>query len=553
MTRTTILTALTLALLAPFAVLAGGKGGFNTHEDPMIRGDSKSTDLGWEVEPLLTVGEIDGKKDDFNLRWTGYRVPGILDGLGAIALADGTVRVLANHEFGATVGYAYELANKTKLTGARVSYIDVNPTTRKVVAAGPAYDRVYDRAGKVVTTAQQINEGSSSTDGFDRFCSAYLVEAGDRGFVDDVFLTGEETGGGQECALDIANGNLYVAPMMGRAAFENVCPVENFGSNKVAILIGDDRGGAPLLLYVGEKGAKPASGYSPPSFLVANGLGYGRLFVWTTPSDTTPSTFNGTGSSRKGKFVPIKHFDPAMAGMAGYDSLGFVTQATQDTLAAAAGAFRFSRPEDLASNPEDGTEVVFASTGRSSLFPADSWGTTYIVDLDDTSLKAALQGNLASITSISAEISILYDGDDAGNGQFSGPDFGLRSPDNLDWASDGYIYVNEDRSVSGFGAKSGVEASVWQIDPSTGKLARILEMDRSAVPAGQTDPVPTDIGNWESSGVLDVTSLFKAKKGETILLLDVQAHSVRDGLIGGNANLVQGGQLLLASFRENKK
>jgi secreted PhoX family phosphatase len=336
--------------------------------------------------------------------------------------------------------------------------------------------------------------------------------------------------------------------MMGRAAFENVCAVENFGTDKVAILIGDDRGGAPLVLYVGEKGSKPSTGYAPPSFLVSNGLGNGRLFVWTTPGDSNPSTFNGTGASRNGRFVPITHYEPAKAGLAGFDALGFVTQSEQDSRAAAAGAFAFSRPEDLARNPEDGTQIAFASTGRSSLFGgADSWGTTYVVDLDDDDLEDALDGDLSSITGIAAEISILYDGDDAGDGQFSGPDYGLRSPDNVDWAADGFIYVNEDRSVGGFGQTSGVEASVWRIDPSTGKLTRILEIDRSAVPAGQSDPSPTDIGNWESSGVLDVTHLFKAKKGETLLLLDVQAHSVRDGLIGGSSNYVQGGQLVLVS------
>ena len=55
----------------------------------------------------------------------------------------------------------------------------------------------------------------------------------------------------------------------------------------------------------------------------------------------------------------------------GYDADGFATQAQQDKLAEDAGAFTFSRPEDVATNPEDGTVAVLASTGRGSLFPSD--------------------------------------------------------------------------------------------------------------------------------------------------------------------------------------
>ena len=59
-----------------------------------------------------------------------------------------------------------------------------------------------------------------------------------------------------------------------------------------------------------------------------------------------------------------------------------VTDYATPALAAAAGAFEFSRPEDVATNPADGTQVVMASTGRASLYPSDNWGTTYLIDLD---------------------------------------------------------------------------------------------------------------------------------------------------------------------------
>ena len=320
---------------------------------------------------------------------------------------------------------------------------------------------------------------------------------------------------------------------MGRAAWESVTELDTGTTDQVAFLIGDDRGGAPLLMYVGEK---QAGG----NLLERNGLVDGKLYVWTANSgELTPEEFNGTFDSRSGTWEEIDIHDAALAGTEGYDDLGFATQAMQDALAEDAGAFKFSRPEDVATNPSDGTVAVLASTGRSSLFPSDAWGTTYQVDVDFNDLGGKM----------TATLDILYDGDDAGAGQFEGPDFGLRSPDNLEWADDGFIYLQEDRSVGEFGQTSGEEASIWKLDPESGELTRIAQMNRSAVfPAGTTDGDPTDIGDWESSGIIDVSTLFGEEPG-SLFLFDVQAHSIRDGVIE-EENLVQGGQLSFLSKTE---
>jgi hypothetical protein len=359
--------------------------------------------------------------------------------------------------------------------------------------------------------------------------------------------------GGQEVVVDVDGGALYVVPMMGRAAFENVTIMDPSGStgssDKVAILIGDDRQGAPLYLYIGQKGAAPSEGYVPPQFLIDNGLGYGNLYIWVAdevegsrPLDV--EDFNGTGNTLSGKFVKIEHFDPTSAGLTDFDGIGFASMKYQDDQVTALEGFRFSRPEDVATNPADGTEAVLASTGRGGAYPSDNWGTTYLVDvaLEDTDLS----GDLSGIDNIPATLEIVYDGDDAGAGQFSDPDYGLRSPDNLDWADDGFIYIQEDRSTSPsalFGSVSGIEASAWKLDPTTGILERILEIDRTAVPWGQIDTDPGDLGDWESSGVLDITEFIPKKGNEgTILILDTQAHAIKLG----SDDLVEGGQLLLA-------
>ena len=547
---------------------------------------------GYTVNPVFTVG------DTIN----GYTPIGILDGTGAYELDADTVRVLVNHEVGSTAGYAYTLASGKSLTGARVSYFDIDKATFEVVDAGLAYDTIYNRAGEVVDADTALDTVDSR--GISRLCGANLMEAeqfgADQGFADTIFFTGEETTGGTQFALDVATGNLWALPWLGRAAWESSTEVDTGTSTHVALLIGDDRSGARVdlngdgdtadegetlspvaqtLLYVGTKDTSEGAG-----FLERNGLADGKLYVWVAddPTDaadaieTSPADFFATGESLNGRFVEIDIYNPAgtvavdgsdsgtsvQDGELGYDSLGFATQGQQDKMAIDAQAFLFSRPEDVATNPNDGTQVVLASTGNGAAAESDTWGTTYLIDLDFNNVATG---------DITAEFTILYSGDDAGGGAVAGgSDFGLRSPDNLDWADDGLIYLQEDAAVDtgtnagdntvAFGGASGEEASIWTIDPSAenpaATLTRVAQVDRSGLPATQTDGAPTQIGNWETSGVLDVSELFGNDPGE-LLIFDVQAHSITNGTIitatnidgnndgtrTANENLVQGGQL----------
>ncbi|MGK7958740.1 MAG: alkaline phosphatase PhoX [Crocosphaera sp.] len=493
----------------------------------------------WQTEAIFTVGE------EIN----GYTPTGILDGIGAFKLNDNTVRFLVNSELNGGTGYSYDLntldGNPTNDVtvpgGARISYFDVDINSKEVVDGGLAFNRIFDRAGDLITDTSQFPIGAS----LNRLCSGMHVDAGTFGFVDDIYFAGEETNGGTEFVLDVASigsaqgGALYAAPALGRAAWENITPIDPGNPNQVALLVGDDREAAPMYLYIGEKDSTPGAG-----FLERNGLAQGTLYAWVARNGDTTPTLGGfsTGSSILGDWVEVVNTgtpnDP------GFDSDGYATQDALDTQTGRAqllnntivpgfnnlGAFLFSRPEDVATNPNNPSEIVMASTGRPNLFPQDSWGTTYTFDND--------------LTALTAQATVLYDGDVAPG--FAGPDFGLRSPDNLDWADDGNIYIQEDRSIGAFCETSGEEASIWKLDPSNGnQLTRIAQMDRSVVvPVGVTDGDPTDCGDWESSGILDVTELFGSK--ERLFVLDVQAHSLRDGIIASE-NLVQGGQLILMS------
>ena len=60
---------------------------------------------------------------------------------------------------------------------------------------------------------------------------------------------------------------------------------------------------------------------------------------------------------------------------------------------------------------------------------------------------------------------------------------------------------------------------------------RLVVMGTSLV---QLLPLPHSARIERIHGVEDVTHLFPTEEGQTLLLFDVQAHSVRDGTIGGS-------------------
>ena len=569
-----MVTKLGMVLLAVSLSTAQGvaaEQGFRTRERAMITADNTPKDRQWNVLPLLTIGEGSGSSANVNGRMLGYRPPGALDGIGAFAVDEKTVRILVNHELEASAGYPYRLSNDTVLTGARISYFDIDTETLLLQAGGLAYDRVIDRGGREVLHAVQIDEGFNGG-GFDSLCSAQAVRASDSEFRSDIYFAGEEVAefgeeakdgfGGQAVAIDVKRRVAYVIPMLGRAAFENVAAIETGSRDKIALLIGDDRQAGPLYLYIGQKEGKPEgnNGYQPPEFLVKNGLGLGRLFVWVADSgERAPEQFHGTGEIRGGQFIPIRHFDPNNSALENHDVFGFASLALQDIRADAVGAFMFSRVEDVAVNPADRAQIVMASTGRGGVF-SDVWGMIYRIDIDLD--NKSLRDSIEAIEGIPATITILFDGNDAGAGRFRTPDFGLRSPDNLDWAEDGNIYIQEDRATvpeEMFGKQSGREASVWQMNPKSGELLRILEIDRTALPAGQTDMEFGTIGAWESSGVVDVSQFFRPDRGSSkhsksvALLITVQAHGLQPAWLGAvqdlQWDLVEGGQLLLVQSK----
>ncbi|MEO1799552.1 MAG: alkaline phosphatase PhoX [Cyanobacteria bacterium J06629_2] len=596
-----------------------------------------TTNFGFTSTPLVTIGEtIPGTTGALNSSTAGdYQPVGILDGLGAIQFDDDTVRAFVNHELVDEEGSVYEVFDEEGdafgITGGRISYFDINTDTYEVEDAGIAYNRIIDANGEIASDNSVFGEvfidpddtslGLRPIEGFSRFCSGGLSEAEQfgegRGLADDIYFAGEEVGGrfnsvgGANWALDIATGDIYQLPALGRGSWENTSEIDTGTDTHVAFILADDQSpfdfdgdgeleGAPFYLYVGEK--NPDS----DNFLERNGLADGDLFVWVPDANSDDSAdndivnaldFNGAGTTASGAWVQIDNSaQPELAsldGSTGFDQFGYPTQGNLISQAEAAGAFVISRPEDVATNPDNPSEIVQAVTGVDTFAEgedgngADTFGAIYTLDTDFS--------NLADEGTLTATANILYDGDED-------PNRSLRSPDNLDWGDDGFIYVQEDEAeedsltgefLFGQGAANPNEAGIVRIDPNAspeeaavgGNVVRIANIDRSQI-LDPTIPDPTtavdedfertedgifgpgeivvtdqagnevilDAGEAESSGIVDVSNLFNEDPGN-VFLFDVQFHGLADqdeenptfGDVSAftDDNLVEGGQLVL--------
>jgi hypothetical protein len=475
---------------------------FITSAPAMIVGQGK-----FVATPLYTISDT---------LPNGYQSVGIPDGIGAYKLDDKTVRIMVNHEL-SSGGKTYTLDSGKVLSGARVSYFDISIATRKIVDGGMAYTSIYNRAGNLVTSATTFPS-------FSRFCSSSAFEANSfgagKGLNDRIYFTGTEDGNGTMYALDTATKTMHAVPSFGYASFENAAQVDTGTTTKVAFLLADDTTGAPQTLYVGTK--NPAG-----DFLDRNGLKNGKLYVWkSNAGDVNSNTFNGgNGDSRTGSWVEVTVKDASKAGTTGYDAEGYALAPTLQAQGRALGGFAYSRLEDVATNPADGSLVAFVTTGGTSTASgsADTWGRIHTLKI----------GFDANGDPISGTTTIVYNGN-------LDPSRALRSPDNIDWASDTSLLAMEDRAVTWTGQPNTHDGSILVVGLD-GTIGRAAEIVRSAWPAGATDTFP-GLGDWETSGILDVSQLFGYSERGHLFLGDVQAH----GLNGAGfpaSSLSEGGQI----------
>jgi secreted PhoX family phosphatase len=267
-----------------------------------------------------------------------------------------------------------------------------------------------------------------------------------------------------------------------------------------------------LYMYVGTKDHSAGA-----SALARNGLDNGKLYSFRSldPDRNSERTF--VRGSVTGEWVEIP----------GAESM---TEAQLEAASDAVNAMTFVRPEDGAYNPNNPNEFFFDTTGSSSG-----------VDNGVNELGRLYSLKLNSVDPLKpATLRIVYNADTV---VAAGGDIAI-SPDNLGVSSQ-YLMINEDGTTESRAVMSakGRDGSIWRFDlvKNAGRgvgiavatATRVAQLD----PPGR-DAVPVGPGIWETSGIIDASSMF----GADSWLSDVQAHSPT---APPSAGAVEDGQLFL--------
>lgn len=428
---------------------------------------------GWAAFEVISIGD-DPAGDGFT-----WPMPGTFDGLGAWLPDTSTLRLQVNHEISDATISEVNL-NLASFQTAISNVISVGSTggVTFVNSAWQAYDRWTSDGG-----TNWINTSGTTNTSFSRFCSGQSYSANTfgpgRGFVDEIYITGEEFGSDRLFALDLSNRDFYqLSGVSGSASggiggmpldsWENAALLDTGETNHVALLLSPDGGSQIMKLYIGEKG-KDLSGNASANFLARNGLAYGSYYYL---NDTLP----GSGTSTDGTF----------------NTTGL-------------GALKSSKLEDIDTSPSHPTQAVLG-VQETGLFTFD-----FALDFSSGSFSAG--GSSFSITKIQNHVNDT-------DGSFG-------DADNVDWTDattlggtnypHGLIFVNEDSGTD--------NGETWMIEPGGG------------VPALIGDTVGIS-GSTETSGILDISRLVGYRPGSVLLTNNQGSNSSLTVLINPNATLL---------------
>ena len=416
---------------------------------------------GWKAFEVIAAGENPGSDG------SDWSVPGTFDGLGARVVGDSTLRLQISHE--ELVGTISEVDLDLAALKAAIA-----ETIRRgspggvpfVTAARPAYARWSSDGGSTWTPAPA----------FGRFCSGQSYRpdtfGAGRGFADDIYITGEEVGGGRLVALDLAGHDLYqLSGVAGGAAggvpglpfdaWENAALVDTGETGHVALLLSPDGGTRNMTLYIGEKG-RDATGAAASDFLSRNGLAYGSYYYLNAVLPPSGTTATGT-------------FD-----------------------ATAAGALNSGKLEDVDTSPGDPTRVV-QGVQETGLF-----AYRFQLDFSGGAFDASRSGfTVAEVAKHNNDTDGLFG--DADNVDWTAPTtLGGRS------YPDGLIFVNEDSGTA--------NGETWMVRPDGGGLIKIA------------DTIGVDTA-FETSGILDISALVGYRPGSVLLVSNQGIRSALTALI----------------------
>lgn len=487
---------LALVLVLAFSTALANNPGYFTSQPAML-----TTNVpGGSVLPIITVG--DTLPD-------GYRYEAIPDGIGITPNGNGTVDVFVAHET-SLVPFPYTVTGTTAtglsdFDNAQVSRLKLHQGSGGVLS------------GKIVL---------DSSLNYQRFCSAFIAGP-EHGFKHPIFFGNEEATdfvspppllawppdpsnqrqAGLVVALDTKTNKTYEIPGMGRHNHENTVVVPG-GWDQIVALSGDDTFSAPsaqMYMYLAA---------SADDLLADNGS------LWAfrvsgkngAPVDAS-NAFNGandygdiiSGDVLTGEFIPVPR------------SVALDNQTALENWSNANNVFQFIRVEDIAYDKNNPRIVYFADTGEPRAL-ADATTGRLLRGPSGTEgpypngriFKMVMN---ASDPTIVDSLTILIDGDAGG---YNNPN-ALHNPDNIDTSLNSLMIQEDPGSHNGTrpAFPNATNARVWQYDFASGSLSVAAEVDQSLTPGSIK-------GAWESSGILDVSSVY----GPGAWLVNVQAHTL---------------------------
>jgi hypothetical protein len=467
----------------------------------------------YEIRPLFSVADKVPETSDPSRQ---YQMVGILDGLGAHPNGDGTSTLFMNHEL-PQARVSEPLVGGPQYRGAFVSRWILDEDGDPVSG-----ERAFDWVFMENTLVGPAAEVGNPTPAFARFCSGSLAGWA-HGFDRWIYLASEEADspttfdGKGGLTVAVFDNEAHALPKLGRLSKENALVQPGHGTRTVIFSLedGPDTLQNQLYMYVGKKDRS-----ADASVLARNGLDRGELYVFraSDPGRNSERTF--TSGSVTGEWVEIADAEE-------------LTDVELEAASDAVGAMTFVRPEDGAFNTKNRNEFFFVTTGSSG--GADE-GVNELGRLYSLRLHPGNPLEPATLT-------IVYNADEI---VAAGGDIAV-SPDNVD-TSDEYLMISEDGTPESrrFMASSGRDGSIWRLDLVEGPVQAVGVDASTATRVAQLDPPgrdgrPVRPGVWETSGVIDASSLF----GVDTWLADVQAGAAPAPFT------VEDGQLFLMTPTDN--
>ena len=560
-----VVVAGTATVFSATALGGDNDSGFKTSGPQMLKlpalADPGDRENDVEIEKLLTVGDT---------LPAGYTFEAIPDGIGMYPRGNGRVDLYVNHET-STVPFPYSLTstvlenNQNDFDNSQVSLLSLNQHSSGVLS------------GKLVIT---------SAENWQRFCSNYLatgLEGFDRPILftneeaqDVVRRSGQAWEGpeiglntpaaeqpGVVVAYDVRTGKRRPIYGMGRHDHENSLAVPLPESGKLVLLSGDDSFMTAPVTGRSESWSQLYSYIADDTDAVWNDQGDLYAFVSDDADhqqyydfmygDTTAISGKfvkvpkliATGKNPDGTEVTSSQFGmpapplPSVAVGAPVDGPNWVLDQWGNPANNTAGpggtpvnVFRFIRVEDMAYDKRPGKSniVYIVDSGLGSLGAiADRKSTNgriweMVLDPENPEIVTSLR--------------ILVEGDDSPVKTLDE----IHQPDNVETTAAGSLLIQEDPGSSqqfvlaDWGLANATEARIWRVDLDEsdvdGSREVIARVDQAADEtsidkdgAGANAPpayVPGRLGAWESSGVVDASSVF----GPGWFFVVIQAHTL---------------------------